>query len=290
MPYWVTTARIGSSMSLDEQVKHSGFLEKSPPGVSHPDASVFITKWERRYFELIYLREPDHHVLRYYEDEQRNKVKRSIELSPAAGVKLFCNIPSQEHKNVFCLVEEKRSRKFFCAADSEQSAQRWVVELRKACPHLDPSVVAPPTDPAAPVPPTDPAAPVIGAPPTYDTLTRLVDDSGQKDKSLSARSNVTESASSTVIEADSPLKLMYEKRGVDAFGPSRDGGLMSGSSLGQADIDTLLWDEVPKAPRAESGNQLADARAKADAKSAEAPTHGALEESAYMVMTKTPTS
>ena len=71
-------------------------------------------------------------------------------------------------------------------------------------------------------------------------------------------------------------------------------GLMSGSSLGQrlsqADVDTLLWDEIPKAPRAESGDQFADARAKADAKSAEAHTHGALEESAYMVMTKTPTS
>ena len=195
--------------------------------------------------------------------------QRSIELSPAAGVKLFCNIPSQEHKNVFCLVEEKRSRKFFCAADSGQSELRWVGELRKACPHLDPSVVVvvPPTDPAAPVigappkrPPTydtltqlvddpgqndeplparpnvteDPAAPVIGAPPTrpstYDTLTQLVDDPGQNDESLSARSNVTESASITppaaydVIEADSPLRLMYEKRGVDAFGPSRDDG------------------------------------------------------------------
>ena len=258
---------------------------------------MFIKKWERRYFELIYLREPDHHVLRYYEDEQRTKVKvssflvavtslpppppsrlhhtaaaatttptttmcfhipailqhldkeysespsprpsptpppcavtlpqRSIELSPAAGVKLFCNIPSQEHKNVFCLVEEKRSRKFFCAADSGQSELRWVGELRKACPHLDPSVVVV-------VPPTDPAAPVIGAPPkrppTYDTLTQLVDDPGQNDESLSARSNVTESASITppaaydVIEADSPLRLMYEKRGVDAFGPSRDDG------------------------------------------------------------------
>lgn len=138
------------------------------------------------------------------------------------------------------------------------------------------------------VPPADPAAPVISAPPTYDTLTRLVDDPGQNDESLSARSNVTESASSAVTEADSPVRLMYEKRGVDAFGPSRNDGLMSGPSLEQADVDTLLWDEVPKAP--ESGDQFADARAKADAKSAEAHTHGALEESDYMVMTKSPTS
>eukprot|EP00040_Diaphanoeca_grandis_P034283 m.212257 g.212257 ORF g.212257 m.212257 type:complete len:438 (-) comp33120_c12_seq2:481-1794(-) len=121
-------------MSIKEQIVWSGMLLKSPPKCKNVDDSTSFTKWESRFFEFVFLRDENTHVLRYFIDESKSKFKKEIALGKDSEAKLFTNIESKSHKNVFCIASPKR--RFFMSAQSAYTAKKWFTELATACPHL----------------------------------------------------------------------------------------------------------------------------------------------------------